>query len=134
MVSASKLTLILSVSAAHYASAFTSAPVTNNGMTSKIPETQLDMFGKAFANDDSLGKRKNEGLKNVSDDILYVLLECILLAVIISCTMYSQIIPHLQLKGPKVSEVTVNGRAVKAVAGQKVSQVLASARVKMTYR
>lgn len=35
--------------------------------------------------------------------------------------------------GPKVSEVTVNGKPVKAVAGQKVSQVLAGARVKMTY-
>jgi hypothetical protein len=35
--------------------------------------------------------------------------------------------------GPKVSEVTVNGKPVKAVAGQKVSQVMAGARVKMTY-
>jgi len=37
------------------------------------------------------------------------------------------------LKGPNVSEVTINGRPVKAVAGQKVSQVLAAARVKVTY-
>ena len=35
--------------------------------------------------------------------------------------------------GPKINEVTINGRAVKAVPGQKVSRVLASARVKMTY-
>lgn len=37
-------------------------------------------------------------------------------------------------KGPKVAEVTVNGKPVKAVAGQKVSKVMAAARVKMTYR
>ena len=37
-------------------------------------------------------------------------------------------------KGPNVNEITVNGKPVKAVAGQKVSQVLAAARVKMTYR
>ena len=35
--------------------------------------------------------------------------------------------------GPKVNDVTINGKPVKAVAGQKVSQVLAGARVKMTY-
>ncbi|KAL3806082.1 hypothetical protein ACHAXA_006988 [Cyclostephanos tholiformis] len=33
-------------------------------------------------------------------------------------------------KGPKVSEVTVNGKPIKAVAGQKVSQVMSAARVK----
>jgi aerobic-type carbon monoxide dehydrogenase small subunit (CoxS/CutS family) len=32
-----------------------------------------------------------------------------------------------------MSEVTINGKPVKAVAGQKVSQVLASARTKVTY-
>lgn len=37
-------------------------------------------------------------------------------------------------KGPQVVEVTVNGKPVKAVAGQKVSKVMAAARVKMTYR
>lgn len=37
-------------------------------------------------------------------------------------------------KGPKVAEVTVNGKPVKATAGQKVSKVMAAARVKMTYR
>jgi hypothetical protein len=37
-------------------------------------------------------------------------------------------------KGPNVSEVTVNGKPVKAVAGQKVSQVMAAARVKVNYR
>ena len=36
-------------------------------------------------------------------------------------------------KGPNVNEITVNGKPVKAVAGQKVSQVMAAARVKMTY-
>ena len=35
--------------------------------------------------------------------------------------------------GPKINEVTVNGKPIKAVAGQKVSQVMAAARVKMTY-
>ncbi|KAL7463175.1 hypothetical protein ACHAXS_003554 [Conticribra weissflogii] len=35
--------------------------------------------------------------------------------------------------GPKFSEVTVNGKPVKAVAGQKVSQVMNAARVKVTY-
>mmetsp|Transcript_25473 Transcript_25473/g.53647 ORF Transcript_25473/g.53647 Transcript_25473/m.53647 type:complete len:144 (-) Transcript_25473:258-689(-) len=35
--------------------------------------------------------------------------------------------------GPKFSEVTVNGIPVKAVAGQKVSQVMNTARVKVTY-
>ena len=36
--------------------------------------------------------------------------------------------------GPKFNEVTINGKPVKgAVAGQKVSKVMASARVKMTY-
>ena len=33
-----------------------------------------------------------------------------------------------------MAETTVNGKAVKAVAGQKVSQVLAASRVNMTYR
>ena len=35
--------------------------------------------------------------------------------------------------GPNVSECTINGKPVKAVAGQKVSQVAAAARVKITY-
>ena len=65
----------------------------------RISSTQLDIFGNAFKNDDSLGKPQNAGLTN----------------------------------GPKINEVTINGKPVKAVAGQKVSKVLASARVKMTY-
>ncbi|KAL3780405.1 hypothetical protein HJC23_004342 [Cyclotella cryptica] len=65
----------------------------------RVLSTQIHIFGNAFANDDSLGKAENPGLK----------------------------------KGPKVSEVTINGKPVKAVAGQKVSQVLAAARVKVTY-
>ncbi|KAL7427697.1 hypothetical protein ACHAXH_002318 [Discostella pseudostelligera] len=36
-------------------------------------------------------------------------------------------------KGPNVSDVIVNGTPVKAVAGQKVSQVMAAARVKINY-
>ncbi|KAL3792646.1 hypothetical protein ACHAW5_005100 [Stephanodiscus triporus] len=40
----------------------------------------------------------------------------------------------LKKVGPNVSEVTVNGKPVKAVAGQKVSQVMAAARVKVNYR
>lgn len=65
----------------------------------RLLSTQINIFGNAFANDDSLGKAENPGLK----------------------------------KGPNVSEVTINGKPVKAVAGQKVSQVLAAARVKVTY-
>lgn len=98
MVSFPKLTALLSVAAACQSSAFT-APQNNNDIKLRIPSSQLDLFGNAFANDDSLGKRENAGLK----------------------------------KGPKVAQITVNGKPVKAVAGQKVSQVLASARVKMTY-
>lgn len=80
-------------------SAFT-APLKNNVRETRIPQTQLEgMFGNAFANDDSLGKKVNPGLK----------------------------------KGPNISECTVNGKPVKAVAGQKLSQVMATARVKMTY-
>uniref|UniRef100_A0A7S1CYE3 2Fe-2S ferredoxin-type domain-containing protein n=1 Tax=Cyclophora tenuis TaxID=216820 RepID=A0A7S1CYE3_CYCTE len=35
--------------------------------------------------------------------------------------------------GPKYDQVTLNGKPIKAVAGQKVSQVAAAARVKITY-
>jgi len=35
---------------------------------------------------------------------------------------------------PPASEVTVNNKPVKAKAGQKLSQVMATAKVKMTYR
>jgi hypothetical protein len=38
------------------------------------------------------------------------------------------------IQGPNVSDVIVNGTPVKAVAGQKVSQVMAAARVKINYR
>ena len=69
MVSAPKATVILSsIIAVYSASAFTTAPLKNNALNSKTP-TQLDMFGNgfknAFANDDSLGKRENAGLKKV---------------------------------------------------------------------
>ncbi|KAL7432564.1 hypothetical protein ACHAXM_005958 [Skeletonema potamos] len=66
--------------------------------------TSLNIFGGlkgAFANDDSLGAAKNEGLTN----------------------------------GPRYNEnVTVNGKPVpKVVVDQKISQVCASARVKVPY-
>eukprot|EP00578_Thalassiosira_sp_NH16_P017944 CAMPEP_0181104862 /NCGR_PEP_ID=MMETSP1071-20121207/15660_1 /TAXON_ID=35127 /ORGANISM="Thalassiosira sp., Strain NH16" /LENGTH=145 /DNA_ID=CAMNT_0023188101 /DNA_START=78 /DNA_END=515 /DNA_ORIENTATION=- len=108
MIPSTKLLTIFALSllagAYHSAcSAFTTT--THNAHSSRITTTttttttQLEIFGNAFANDDSLGKRDNPGLK----------------------------------KGPNVNEITVNGKPVKAVAGQKVSQVLAAARVKMTY-
>ena len=70
MVSARKLTTtILSITAAYdyTATAFT-APLTNErAFRIIIPTTsQLDMFKNAFANDDSLGKKDNPGLKKVS--------------------------------------------------------------------
>mmetsp|Transcript_20429 Transcript_20429/g.44253 ORF Transcript_20429/g.44253 Transcript_20429/m.44253 type:complete len:136 (-) Transcript_20429:290-697(-) len=99
MVSAPKLTSLLSIIAVYSASAFTAPPANDRNLRISSSPTQLDIFGKAFANDDSLGKRENAGLK----------------------------------KGPNVNEVTVNGKPAKAVAGQKVSQVLAAAKVKMTY-
>mmetsp|Transcript_18597 Transcript_18597/g.39930 ORF Transcript_18597/g.39930 Transcript_18597/m.39930 type:complete len:137 (+) Transcript_18597:113-523(+) len=100
MVSALRLKSILSVIAVYSASAFT-APAVNNyrNVVRSSATTQLDIFGKAFANDESLGKRESAGLK----------------------------------KGPNFNEVTINGKPAKAVAGQKVSQVLAAARVKVTY-
>ena len=72
--------------------------------TTQTTSTSLNIFGGlagAFANDDSLGKAQNAGLKN----------------------------------GPKFNEnVTVNGKAVpKVVVDQKISQVCASARVKVPY-
>jgi ferredoxin len=73
--------------------------ITTSNTRRPLLSTQLNIFGKAFANDQSLGKAENPGLKN----------------------------------GPNVSEVTINGKPVKAVAGQKVSQVLAAAKVKVTY-
>jgi len=36
-------------------------------------------------------------------------------------------------QGPNFSQTTINGKPVKAVANQKVSQVAAAARVKITY-
>ena len=92
MLSASKI--IIAICALAFASGFTF-----NAREHVVSTTQLKIFGKAFANDDSLGKAENPGLK----------------------------------KGPAASEVTINGKPVKAVAGQKVSQVLAAARVKVTY-
>ena len=44
------------------------APPANSGRSLRIPQestSQLHIFGNAFANDDSLGKRDNPGLKKV---------------------------------------------------------------------
>ncbi len=81
--------------------AFVPATTQNSHATTT---TSLNIFGGlkgAFANDDSLGAAKNEGLTN----------------------------------GPRFNEnVTVNGKAVpKVVVDQKISQVCASARVKVPY-
>jgi|Transcript_13766 ferredoxin len=99
-----KATTILSLFAAaavpSATTAFTAAPTPiQRCQDARIQATQLNLFGNAFKNDDSLGKPQNAGLTN----------------------------------GPKINEVTINGKPVKAVAGQKVSKVMASARVKMTY-
>jgi len=104
MISTTRLvtiTIVLAIIAANSSSslAFSTTPKKNNKKYAII-HSRLNIFGNAFANDDSLGARENAGLK----------------------------------KGPKVAEVTVNGKPVKAVAGQKVSKVMAAARVKMTYR
>lgn len=103
MISTTRLvtiTIVLAIIAANNSSlAFSTTPKKNNKKYA-IVHSRLNLFGNAFANDDSLGARENAGLK----------------------------------KGPKVAEVTVNGKPVKAIAGQKVSKVMAAARVKMTYR
>lgn len=95
-----KSTTLLSLfPAAACFSATTAFSIDPTQIQRRIQSTQLDLFGSAFKNDDSLGKPKNAGLTN----------------------------------GPKVNAVTINGTPVKAVAGQKVSQVMKAARVKMTY-
>ena len=98
MKSTTIISIVAAVAGPSATNAFTVSPtpIQNARIQST---TQLDLFGNAFKNDDSLGKPQNAGLTN----------------------------------GPKVNEVTINGKPVKAVAGQKVSRVLASARVKMTY-
>lgn len=79
----------------------TSAITTHTSTSSSTSSTSLNNFFKnAFANDDSLGKPENAGLKN----------------------------------GPKKNDnVTINGKKVNAVVGQKVSVVAAQSRVKITY-
>ncbi len=101
MKSTSILSLVVAVAVPHVSTAFTATrtPIHRCPENARIQSTQLDLFGNAFKNDDSLGKPQNAGLTN----------------------------------GPKINEVTINGKPAKAVAGQKVSKVLASARVKMTY-
>lgn len=100
MKSTTILSLVAAVAVPHASTAFTApTPIHRCQENARIQSTQLDLFGNAFKNDDSLGKPQNAGLTN----------------------------------GPKINEVTINGKPVKAVAGQKVSKVLASARVKMTY-
>ena len=97
MKSTTIITILAAVAGPCATNAFTVTPTPIQN--ARIQSTQLDLFGNAFKNDDSLGKPQNAGLTN----------------------------------GPKVNEVTINGKNVKAVAGQKVSRVLASAKVKMTY-
>ena len=154
MASAFKFaSVLLCIIAAYSASAFTTSPSANGqysrqaAATSPSSTTQLDFFGKAFANDDSLGERENAGLKKVRArrmesflffEIGYRAL-CSPDTVVAKTSRFFLMSPRVRRsdthrQGPKVSEVTVNGKPVKAVAGQKVSQVLASARVKMTYR
>ena len=69
MVSSSKLVAALSFIAVNSASAFTTTAPIANDRTLRIQQqettTQLDIFGKAFSNDDSLGKAANPGLKKV---------------------------------------------------------------------
>ena len=102
--------------------------------------TSLNIFGNlkgAFSNDDSLGKvDATPGLKGVSgmnDWLARALYRTVckkFYRVTSAHTIYSFI---FTLQGPNVSECTINGKPVKAVAGQKVSQVAAAARVKITY-
>ena len=102
--------------------------------------TRLNIFGNlkgAFSNDDSLGKvDATPGLKGVSgmnDWLARALYRTVckkFYRVTSAHTIYSFI---FTLQGPNVSECTINGKPVKAVAGQKVSQVAAAARVKITY-
>lgn len=107
--------------------------------------TSLNIFGNlkgAFSNDDSLGKvDATPGLKGVSGmnswrDHCLVRHE---LCQICSHPLLIHIFAlptrtHMwHRQGPNVSECTINGKPVKAVAGQKVSQVAAAARVKITY-
>ena len=51
--------------AVYSASAFAPAPPVRRGHWSAPSSTALEIFGKAFANDASLGKRENAGLKKV---------------------------------------------------------------------
>ena len=106
--------------------------------------TSLNIFGNlkgAFSNDDSLGKvDATPGLKGVSGMNSWRD-HCLVRHGIVSnlLTPFTHSFSHCQRthmwhrQGPNVSECTINGKPVKAVAGQKVSQVAAAARVKITY-
>lgn len=91
------------------------------------PISSLNLFGNlgdAFKNDAGLGKQENAGLKGVS----VYLFACIILY------LYVNVCTQLPPQGPKFNEgVTINGKPVKAVVGQKVSVVAAAARVKIAY-
>ena len=68
MVSSSKLVAVLSFIVVNSASAFTNtSPIARSTPRIQHQETttQLDIFGKAFSNDESLGKAANPGLKKV---------------------------------------------------------------------
>ena len=65
MISTSKAAnIILTIIAANSSSAFTAAPRKISAFNSRFL-TQQELFGNAFANDDSLGERENAGLKKV---------------------------------------------------------------------
>lgn len=64
MVSAPKLAATLAIIIVHSASAFT--PTNGPNFNLRIPTSQLDLFGKAFANED-MGKKENPGLKKVRE-------------------------------------------------------------------
>lgn len=97
-------TFVASALSMYGVGAFTIPSIDRQRSHKNVITTELNLFGKnlkdAFANDDTLGKAKNAGLKN----------------------------------GPKTNDsVTVNGKTVNAVVGQKVSVVAAQARAKISY-
>jgi ferredoxin len=100
------------------------------------------MFGNAlknaFGNDDDLGKAQNAGLTNVSlrfhggNELMTQVLD----KHQAHSYLHSLIIHHSSfiIQGPQQNDsVTLNGKKVKAVVGQKVSVVAAQNRVKISY-
>ena len=105
--------------------------------------TSLNIFGNlkgAFSNDDSLGKvDATPGLKGVSGindwrgSIVSFDMYCVTSSHAIYSFIFTSPTTRMMWQGPNVSDCTINGKPVKAVAGQKVSQVATAARVKITY-